>query len=306
MLGGLTGGAARPIAGGFRAELHPDHGRADVPGMALLDPTWWERRMARRRAGSRAREKYRQMRKSWLRRKRRLWVGLAAVLAVIWVTWTAGCFLVAPAEQRGMAFWMSGLMAGGCMTLFVIARDMPPASIENWQQGAFGEAETAKVLAKLPPEWAVLHDLRNGDYNFDHVVVGPPGLFLLNSKWSTYRLELADGEARGVHPDDESLTMRLDPMIRQAKRDAVDLKRTIQARTGRALWVQPVIVWWGGGDGARTVDGVAIVPGKVLVERLLQLPEKRRTDLADVVAVLRPGRHRAGRERRRLAVAASA
>ena len=233
------------------------------------------------------------MRRSWLRRKRKVWVLLALGLAVTWVVLTVLVFALTPAEGRATATWASGFIAGGAVMVFIAVREAPPGSIERWQEGAYGESATAKALDKLPPGWEVLHDLRNGDYNFDHVVVGPPGIFLLNSKWSAYRLETVGGALRGVHPDDESLTMRLDPLIRQAKWDAVDLKKTIQARTGQRLWVQPVIVWWARlGDGGQTVDGVAIVHGNELVKRITALPGRRQTDLSGVVDVLRPGRHR--------------
>ncbi|GEN80522.1 hypothetical protein N867_05660 [Actinotalea fermentans ATCC 43279 = JCM 9966 = DSM 3133] len=250
-----------------------------------------------RRAGSRARAKYRQLRRNWLRRKRTLWVVATLVLAVCWWALSALVFALTPPEGDGFATWTSGLVAGSFVALLIAARDTPPGSIERWQEGAYGEAATAKALDRLPRDWDVLHDLRNGDYNFDHVVVGPPGLFLLNSKSSIYQLRAIDGELKGVHPDDETLTMRLDPLIRQAKRDAVTLKKVIEARTGRAVWVQPVIVWWGRyDDGGRTIDGVAIVQGKELAKRITGLPEKRRTDLSDVVEILRPGRHRGGRQ----------
>lgn len=261
--------------------------------MALLESDWWSRRQARRRAGSRAREKYKQMRRSWLRRKRKVWLYLSLGLFVAWVALTVLAFALMPARPEWGPIWVSGLFGGSALTLVVAGRQTPPASIESWQDGAYGEGWTAKALEKLPASWDVLHDLRNGDYNFDHVVVGPPGVFLLNSKYSSYRLEIVDGTLRGVHPDDESLSMRLERIISQAKRDAADLNSTIKARTGRALWVHPVVVWWGAFPaGGKTVDSVAFVQGDELVNRITGLPEKHVTDLKGVVEVLRPGRHR--------------
>lgn len=260
--------------------------------MSLLDATWWGRRRARRRAGFRAREKYRQMRKSWLRRKRKVFIWVAVVLAVFWVVVSVAAFALL-ADRPVLAAWISGLFGGGAMTLFVTVRQAPPGSVENWSDGAYGEAATAKQLDRLPEGWEVLHDLGNGDYNFDHVVVGPPGVFLLNSKWSSFRLETtAEGALRAAHVDDPSVTMRTSTLIGQAKRDAVALKQRIEARSGSRVWVEPVIVWWGQyPEGGRTVDGVGVVAGKKLVERLLAYNKKRPTDRAAVVEVLRPGRH---------------
>jgi len=58
-----------------------------------------------------------------------------------------------------------------------------------FERGAEGEEATATVLAALPSgEWAIFHDLRwpgRKFANVDHVVVGPPGVFVIDSKnWS--------------------------------------------------------------------------------------------------------------------------
>lgn len=61
-------------------------------------------------------------------------------------------------------------------------------SAELWERGAQGEVATALALAELPPPWVALHDLRWPDRpraNIDHVVVGPGGVFVIDSKeWS--------------------------------------------------------------------------------------------------------------------------
>ncbi|HEY0888693.1 MAG TPA: nuclease-related domain-containing protein [Nocardioides sp.] len=62
-------------------------------------------------------------------------------------------------------------------------------SAARWEKGAEGEAATAAVLAQLPPDqWTVFHDLRwpgRKFANVDHIVVGPPGVFVIDSKnWS--------------------------------------------------------------------------------------------------------------------------
>ena len=62
-------------------------------------------------------------------------------------------------------------------------------SAELFERGAEGEQATAEVLSQLPGEaWTVFHDLRwpgRRFANVDHVVVGPPGIFVIDSKnWS--------------------------------------------------------------------------------------------------------------------------
>ena len=58
-----------------------------------------------------------------------------------------------------------------------------------WDAGAAGERATGRVLAQLDPaHWRVLHDVPwpgRARANIDHVVIGPPGVFVIDSKnWS--------------------------------------------------------------------------------------------------------------------------
>lgn len=60
--------------------------------------------------------------------------------------------------------------------------------VEMFQKGADGEARTAHALEALGSDWMVLHDFRwpgRRLANIDHVVVGPGGIFVIDSKnWS--------------------------------------------------------------------------------------------------------------------------
>lgn len=59
---------------------------------------------------------------------------------------------------------------------------------ELYERGAEGERIVGKLLATLPPEWTVLHDVRwpgRQRANIDHIVIGPTGVFIIDSKnWS--------------------------------------------------------------------------------------------------------------------------
>ncbi len=54
----------------------------------------------------------------------------------------------------------------------------------SWYQGALGEIEVARVLSKLGSEWTVLHavPVGSGDSDIDHLVIGPAGIFTINTK----------------------------------------------------------------------------------------------------------------------------
>lgn len=58
-----------------------------------------------------------------------------------------------------------------------------------WERGAAGERATANALKALPADdWVVLHDLRwpgRPFANIDHIAIGPGGVFVIDSKnWS--------------------------------------------------------------------------------------------------------------------------
>jgi hypothetical protein len=61
-------------------------------------------------------------------------------------------------------------------------------SAEHWESVSEAEEVTATALMALPPSWTVLHgpDWPGERFaNIDHVVVGPPGVFVIDTKlWS--------------------------------------------------------------------------------------------------------------------------
>ena len=64
-----------------------------------------------------------------------------------------------------------------------------------WEQGAEGEVAVARALAALPEGWIVLHDLAwpgRQRANLDHVVVGPGGVFVVDAKNWSGRVEVRD------------------------------------------------------------------------------------------------------------------
>ena len=71
---------------------------------------------------------------------------------------------------------------------------------EQWEKGAEGERSTAEALAALPADsWTVMHDVAwpgRPRANIDHVVVGPGGVFVIDSKNWAGRVEVRDHQLR--------------------------------------------------------------------------------------------------------------
>jgi hypothetical protein len=72
-------------------------------------------------------------------------------------------------------------------------RFQPRADTRAWRHGAAGERRTARLLAPLERRgWAVLHDLAipGSAANIDHLVIGPGGVAMIDSKQYRGRLHL--------------------------------------------------------------------------------------------------------------------
>lgn len=73
-------------------------------------------------------------------------------------------------------------------------------SADLWERGAVGERTTGAILDPMRAEgWAVFHDVRwpgRVRANLDHVVVGPAGVFVIDSKNWAGRIEVRDNTFR--------------------------------------------------------------------------------------------------------------
>jgi hypothetical protein len=197
---------------------------------------------------------YEQQRKAWISRNRRVFRVLDAIVVVV-VVGSLVLWSVWPATA-----WYGGLVAGAALCFDLSVRLNPPTWIEQWQSGAFGEERTGRELARLDAEWTVVHDVqRQSGANIDHVVVGPPGIFLLDSKNIGTEVRI-DG--------DELLALRPDGRQRYRDRSAAGKARGAAAALSQALtavrsgcWVHAVVVVWGDMAephvAARNLDWVA-------------------------------------------------
>lgn len=232
-------------------------------------------------AGRFAREHFEQLNRSWRRRARRL-LPLALLPIAAWVALMAILF----PHLRQL---MIGIGFGAAIALAVDALDSPPEWIDKWRRGWHGERNTAKALRPLERRgWTVVHGLlgRRGDR--DHVVAGPAGVFLLETKNLSGRISIEDGALTVRHGDDP-LDSWVKPNFAKAVRGAAfGLQREL-ARFG-VRWVTPVVVLWGDfPDRLVEADGVIYVEGRG-VQRWLEEQPVRGDDPA------RPGsssnRHR--------------
>ncbi|MFF2388011.1 nuclease-related domain-containing protein [Agromyces sp. NPDC058104] len=108
---------------------------------------------------------------------------------------------------------------------------------EPWYVGALGELEVARRLDSLGSAWRVFHSVPvgRGSSDIDHVVIGPPGVFTINTKhhegqeiWLGAKRLLVSGQ-----PTDH---------LRNASYEAKRASRLLSAAAHGLIDVTPVIV----------------------------------------------------------------
>lgn len=134
--------------------------------------------------GASAMAQYRRRRAAeWADYLRTLLLRLAAVAA-------GGLLAGALARHAGLAAPAAAIAVGGLAWLL---RFRVSAETTAWRRGAKGEQRTARRLRPLGRGWTVFHDLAipGSRANVDHLVIGPPGVFLIDSKHYRGRLTLS-------------------------------------------------------------------------------------------------------------------
>jgi hypothetical protein len=210
-------------------------------------------------AGGSATREFNRQRRQNVRDDWRLWLAVAGA-AVGFAVWS---LLVDGVTARALA-WVSGACGGLLLVLWSLGGHI---STFRWWMGAEGERDTAKEIERLGPEWHCEHDLEHERGNWDHVLVGPPGVFLLDSK-------LLHGTAAAG--GDALRSGRVQYSGASFRGGALGVKRALEQALGaRAPWVQAVVVVWGEFPQARhEEEDVVYVRGDELRAWLSQLPPR--------------------------------
>jgi hypothetical protein len=174
--------------------------------------------------------------------------------------------LVAAAGLAGQVLAaQAGLPQAGLGGLAVAAlvgwrlRFRPSEAARTWQRGAHGERRTARLLDRLTRDgFVVFHDLAvpgKTSANVDHLLIGPSGVFVIDSKqWTGSVHQSADGLAWHNH-------YRLDRTIDTVRWEAETVGHVLGTRIHPLLCVHGAHVQ---GGGLHAQGGVAIVPAHLL------------------------------------------
>jgi hypothetical protein len=172
----------------------------------------------------------------------------------------AGTMLV---SQAGLAKAPLAGLAVAALTGWRL-RFRPSKQARAWQRGAAGERQTALLLDRLTRDgYVVFHDLAvpgNARANVDHLVIGPTGVFVIDSKqWTGQVLQGTDGLIWHNHSP-------LDRTLATVRWEAEVISRLLGTRATALVCVHGAHVQGGG----LHAQGVAIVPANLLRSALGQ------------------------------------
>ncbi|HEV3099495.1 MAG TPA: nuclease-related domain-containing protein [Candidatus Udaeobacter sp.] len=177
-------------------------------------------------------------------RERRVYDTLPVIVFAPLTFWCL--FLVTQLQQsnptlRRPAFWLSFaiiftiLSAIWFMRLFHIARRL--------NRGERGELHVADVLEELRSDgYKPVHDIVGDGFNIDHVIVGPGGVFAIETKYRSGKGQITFRNTEGVFVGDR---LEEKDCLKQARGSAREIRNLIHENCGRGEWVTPIVVFVG-------------------------------------------------------------
>jgi hypothetical protein len=224
--------------------------------------------------GGRAEATYARRRETFA--KRRAAQLPAALVAAVLLAVIA--FLVLQAYNLPLAILMAAVIALGLLVEVLVQ----PLPLLAWRTGAEGEVRTAEFLDPLAAEgFVILHDRRipGSAANIDHLVIGPTGVFVIETK----------NIAGRVHIDGDQVRIggRRVPVVAEVDREVAAVVTALAPLLGSLdLTVTPLICahradlpWFN-----RRVRGIPIVSGRGLVKAIRDSPARLTAEQVDGLA----------------------
>jgi hypothetical protein len=197
------------------------------------------------------------------------------LLWMIYLVESSHSWLNQPPQPR---FWLYLASVATAFSWIGFRRLLP--KFRNLNRGERGELKVAEALDELRAAgYQTFHDVRGDGYNIDHVVVGPAGVFAVETKYRSGfgEIEFRDGEGLFVGGRKEE-----DDPLKQARRNANDVNRMIKENCGMYQWVKPLVVFVGDHkikDTWRDTDARVFTVDQVARYIHEQQPELKRSEI---------------------------
>lgn len=188
----------------------------------------------RRRAGQ-------SLREQWDRQVNENLPFVVFVPCMIWYVWFVQWLQVHNKTLLPLNFWLGFAIVVTGMAAIIYLRLIPKA--RRLIRGERGEVRVAEVLDDLRPDgYHAFHDLVRDGFNIDHVVVGPAGVFVIETKFRSGWGEITFRNGQGLFVDGKPEEK---DCLNQAVRNAADVRRMIKGDCDIDDWVGALVVFVG-------------------------------------------------------------
>ena len=173
--------------------------------------------------------------------------------------------------------------------LFIYKASRVKKKARGLKLGRDGERAVAECLDTLREDgYRLLHDVVGGSFNLDHVLIGPAGVFTVETKTAS---KPSKGDAR-VRVEGETIRVgAYEPdrnPITQAKAQAGWLRELLEDTTGKTYKVQPIVAYPGWFIEGNQWGEVWVLEPKALSKLLKQrTPVLDKTEVALVTSSLK-------------------
>lgn len=224
----------------------------------------------------------------WEERDRLLNENLPFVVFVpcmLWFVWFAQWLPVHNKTQVPLNFWLNFAVIVTGISLIAYLRLIPKA--RRLVRGERGELRVAEVLDYLRPfGYHAFHDLVRDGFNVDHVVVGPAGVFAVETKFRSGKGEITfkngEGLFVGGSPEEKD-------SLEQARANAAEVNRLIRETCEMDVWVKPVVVFvgeWRVKDDWQSTDARVFTPDKLVKHIVNQQPRLKQSEITLIASHL--------------------
>lgn len=184
-----------------------------------------------------------------------------------------------------LLFSLLGLLLGGIIFFFLYRIVIKQERYRfNYRKGADGEVRVCKTLSLFPDEYNVINDLKTDFGNIDHVVVGPSGVYVLDSKnW------------RGIITADENGEILVNgkptnkPEVKILTSRVMNIKEKVKTLCGLDPYIKGVLVFPSAHVDAKwgTTKAVHCVRDEQLYEYIVESKKPNKLSKKEIDAISR-------------------
>ncbi len=182
-----------------------------------------------------------------------------------------------------LLFSLAGILLGGIIFFFLYRIVIKQERYRfNYRKGADGEVRVCKTLSLFPDKYNVINDLKTDFGNIDHVVVGPSGVYVLDSKnWRGIITADENGEllVNGKSPDK--------PEVKILTGRLMSIKEKVKTLCGLDPYIQGVLVFPSARVNAKwgTTKAVHCIRDEQLYEYIVENKKPKKLDKKDIESI---------------------